>query len=56
MGSSNTTNGETKTETSASPVPNIWITGIGSQYPLYLHTPEKFASFAERFHNTEKPV
>ncbi|KAF6790305.1 chalcone synthase B [Colletotrichum sojae] len=40
----------------SSPVPDLWITGIGSQYPPYLITPEKFVNYAKRFHDVEKPV
>ncbi|KAH8777191.1 chalcone synthase B [Hyaloscypha finlandica] len=49
-------NDKTKPDTSSLPVPDLWITGIGTQYPPYLHTAEKFARLAERFHDTEKPV
>ncbi|KKY29285.1 putative chalcone synthase b [Diaporthe ampelina] len=37
-------------------VPGLWITGLGSQYPPYLHSPERFIEFANRFHNSERPV
>ncbi|KAL0934959.1 chalcone synthase B [Colletotrichum truncatum] len=49
-------NGHSDTEFSASPVPDLWITGIGSQYPPYLIPPETFVNYAKRFHDVEKPV
>ncbi|KIM98592.1 hypothetical protein OIDMADRAFT_43477 [Oidiodendron maius Zn] len=56
MGSIGAINGGTKTATLPSLCPELWITGLGSQYPPYLHTPEKFSNLAKRFHDTEKPV
>lgn len=38
-----------------SPVPDIWITGLGTQYPAHLIGPEKLEKFAERFHDVEAP-
>jgi type III polyketide synthase len=37
------------------PVPGLWITGVGSQYPAYLLGPEKLDEFAKRFYDVEKP-
>lgn len=39
-----------------SPCPELWITGLGSQYPPYLLPPEKFRALASKFHDLEKPV
>lgn len=50
-------NGHAETmKSTSSPVPDLWITGIGHQYPPYLHPPEKFIDFAARYHDIEKPV
>lgn len=48
--------GNGKMKPSSSPVPDLWITGIGSQYPPYLHPPENFTNFAAKFHDIERPV
>lgn len=37
------------------PVPGLWITGIGSQYPPYLVGPDALDKFAKRFYDVEKP-
>ncbi|KAH9211460.1 chalcone synthase B [Leptodontidium sp. 2 PMI_412] len=55
-GHSNGTNGFKESAFSSSPVPDLWITGVGSQYPPYLHTADKFVNYAKRFHDTETPV
>ncbi|KAL5331804.1 hypothetical protein ACEPPN_001342 [Leptodophora sp. 'Broadleaf-Isolate-01'] len=55
-GHSNGTNGFKESAFSSSPVPDLRITGVGSQYPPYLHTADKFVNYAKRFHDTETPV
>ncbi|KAK0124167.1 hypothetical protein ONS95_009149 [Cadophora gregata] len=35
--------------------PNLWITGLGSQYPPYLLGPEKLEQLASKFHDIENP-
>jgi hypothetical protein len=34
---------------------DLWITGLGSQYPPYLLDPEKLDALATRFYNVESP-
>lgn len=53
--SSATTNGANGTDTETSPMPALWITGLGSQYPPYVLTPDDIERFARRFYDTEKP-
>jgi hypothetical protein len=36
-----------------SPVPPLWITGLGAQYPPYLSGPEKLDRFAKRLYGDE---
>jgi len=36
--------------------PELWITGLGSQYPPYLLAPDTFNTLASKFHDMEKPV
>ncbi|GKT61259.1 chalcone synthase B [Colletotrichum tofieldiae] len=55
-GHSHAQHGHSGIECSVSPVPNLWITGVGSQYPPYLVPPEKLVKWAKRFHDVEKPV
>lgn len=55
MGSSaNGLNGD-KGDDRHSPVPGLWITGIGSQFPPYLGSPETLDTFAKRFYDVESP-
>ena len=40
---------------SSSPVPGLWIAGIGAQYPPHLLGPEKLDRFAKKFYDIESP-
>jgi len=33
--------------------PRLWITGMGSQYPAHLLTPDDFDAFAARFYDVK---
>ncbi|KXT03878.1 hypothetical protein AC578_8919 [Pseudocercospora eumusae] len=35
--------------------PELWITGLGAQYPPYALAPEKLDEFASRFYNLQSP-
>jgi type III polyketide synthase len=44
--------------TNNGPVPigaNLWITGLGTQYPPYFLAPEKLDQFANKFYDVESP-
>ena len=47
-------NGVNATHT-ISPVPNLWIAGLGSQYPPHLLGPERLEEIAKRFYDADKP-
>lgn len=34
---------------------NLWITGLGTQYPPYLLGPEKMDNFAKKFYDVDNP-
>lgn len=35
--------------------PDLWIAGLGSQYPPYTLATEKLDKFASRFYDTQSP-
>jgi hypothetical protein len=38
-----------------SPVPGLWITGLGAQYPPYIFGPEKLDQIVKKLYDVENP-